>query len=240
MANMITRMGMFQKMPQITVDEFRDYWHYNHGPVASKMNGLLKYDQNHTVRPIHVEMGREEDPFWVDGYSKLYFGDLESQKNNDPAIIAALRADEPHLFAFEVLLVAEENVALAIDPDEGYVKLMAYVKRVPEIDAETFKSIWWGEHAELVKKMPGILGYTQDWVFERNNCDVNDSYKRVPLTYEEFPVDGLVEMYFRNVPEMEAAFASAEGQKMCEHAKTFIGKIGAQLTRQYRIFNALV
>lgn len=229
-------MGIFQKKDNISLEEFRDYWHYNHGAIASKMSGLLKYDQNHTVRSLNFAMARAQSQFWVDGYSKLWFGDRESQKNNDPETITRLRADEVHLFAYEVLIVAEEQVTIAMDPDAGFVKLIAFARRAPEIDADTFKKEWWGDHATLIKKMPGIIGCTQNWVFERIMVDVDDEYKRVPASYEELPIDGILEMCFRNVPEMEAAFESPEGQKICEHARTFIADIGSQLTNQYRIF----
>ena len=238
MSNYIVRMGMFQRKQDITLEEFRDYWHYNHGAIASNMNALLKYDQNQTVRPLHFDIAREEDPFWVDGYSKLWFGDMSAQKNNDPEIIMQLRRDEEHLFAWEILVIAEEQVTMRLDPDAAFVKLISFVKRNPRLSPEEFRDAWWGRLSELILKMPGLIGCNQNWVFERQFVDVENEYARIPADHDRLPIDGVLEMYFRTIPEMNAAFESPEGKEMCACSRELLDKAAIQLTNQYRIFNS--
>ena len=66
--------------------------------------------------------------------------------------------------------------------------------------------------------------------------NTKDEYKRIPATYEELPIDGVLELYFRNVPEMERAFTSPEGKKLSEYSKTIVYRGAQQLINQYHIF----
>lgn len=178
MENYVVRMGIFQKKNSVTVSEFCNYWHYNHGAIASKMANLLKYDQNHSVMPLHFDLAQKELNYWVDGYSKLWFEDAQAQNSNDQETIDKLRRDEEHLFEKEVLVVAEEHITIAMDPEAGFVKMMMFLQRSPKLSAEEFKEAWLNNSAELLKKLPGVIGCRQNWVFDRVIVDTKDEYKR--------------------------------------------------------------
>ena len=46
---MISRCGLMQKKDGMGMEEFKDYWLNVHGPIASKMANLRKYDQHVVV-----------------------------------------------------------------------------------------------------------------------------------------------------------------------------------------------
>ncbi len=77
--------------------------------------------------------------------------------------------------------------------------------------------------------MPGVSGYRQNIVVGRELVKAN------PSTYEDFPIDGVVELWFEDTDKLNAAFASAPGQITMNHAKTFLHEITAFLVEERRI-----
>jgi len=71
------------------------------------------------------------------------------------------------------------------------VKAITYIKRKPGLSVEAFQEYWRTRHAEVVVKMPGILGYVQ-------------SHAR-PSGYAkgELPYDGIAEMWFDDTGAMK-------------------------------------
>lgn len=59
--------------------------------------------------------------------------------------------------------------------------------------------------------------------------------KGQPCAYEQLPIDGIVELWFENTKTLEAAFASPQGQRTMEHAKTFLAEITAFLVVEHRV-----
>ena len=50
---MISRCGLMQKKDGMGMEEFKDYWLNVHGPIASTMANLRKYDQHVVVDSEH-------------------------------------------------------------------------------------------------------------------------------------------------------------------------------------------
>jgi uncharacterized protein (TIGR02118 family) len=93
------------------------------------------------------------------------------------------------------------------------IKLIAMVKRRPDIDFETFRLRWCEEHPEIVRGMPGVAAYTQ------NLASGGDRKERV--------YDGIAELWFADHDAMKAAFASPAGLAAREHEQTFAGDVKA-------------
>ena len=79
------------------------------------------------------------------------------------------------------------------------VKLIALLKRKPELSMAEFERRWLGEHTKISSQLPGLLGYR-----------INIASPRQPGT-EEPPYDGTAEMWWETIDMMEAAFDSATG-----------------------------
>ena len=81
---------MLYRRPDMSGDEFRDYWRNTHGPIVAKMPGLKKYVQNQAL------MTEEGEPP-VAGIAEVYFDSVEDMQDalSSPEGEAAL-ADLPN------------------------------------------------------------------------------------------------------------------------------------------------
>ena len=85
------------------------------------------------------------------------------------------------------------------------IKLIALVTRKEGLAREEFVRIWRDEHTKLVAALPGLRGYTQN----------------VALGTREWPVDGVVELWF---DDMDASDTD-EGRAVRTHEATFVGSV---------------
>lgn len=216
---MVVRMGILQKKKNITIEEFHNYWVEKHGSIASQIPRLRKYHQNHVTSSEQLGIDYTRGSQAVDGFSQLWFDDLASMKHSfNSDITKVLSKDEEQFIGKMQLIIVEQNVVIPVSNDESLLKRMSLLKRRPDVDIEVFKSEWAEVHAELLKAMPDVKGYTQNLVIDRN-------INRSPAGYEDVPIDGVVELWFEDTNSLKAAFASEAGKKAMEHAKTFIEEI---------------
>lgn len=91
---MIKRFVILRRKPDMSAEEFWNYWENVHGPLIGKIPGLIKYIQYHVESERLDEM---DDP--IDGIAELWFDSEEAQKQayQSPEYQAVV-ADEPNLF----------------------------------------------------------------------------------------------------------------------------------------------
>jgi len=87
----------------------------------------------------------------------------------------------------------------------------------------------WRIHGDFVRKMPGVSAYRQNVVV------VREREKGKPCDYDTLPIDGIVELWFKDEQTLQDAFGSAAGQTTMAHAKTFLGDITAFLVAERRV-----
>ena len=83
-----------------------------------------------------------------------------------------------------------------------------------------FQRQWFNEHSYLVKRIPGLLGYRQNLVLDRQksrNDDADDGM--------DVGIDGIVELWFEDVDAIERGFRSDRGRTTMMHAQEFISEI---------------
>jgi uncharacterized protein (TIGR02118 family) len=80
------------------------------------------------------------------------------------------------------------------------IKVIALLKRKPEMTHEQFTRRWLDEHINMSSKMPGLRGYR-----------VNIATPYQPEGTEEPIYDGTAELWWNSIDDMEAAFASDIG-----------------------------
>ena len=88
--------------------------------------------------------------------------------------------------------------------------------RAPGVEPAAFRRAWCDAHAALVARLPGLAGYTQNVVVER-------AAGGRTAAYEAVPVDGIAELWFRDVEALRAAVASDATREAESHARAFIG-----------------
>lgn len=80
------------------------------------------------------------------------------------------------------------------------IKLIALLKRKPEMTHEQFTRRWLDEHIKISSRMPGLRGYR-----------INIATPHQPEGTVEPIYDGTAELWWDSVEDMEAAFASDVG-----------------------------
>ena len=227
---MIVRMGLLQKRADIDHQEFRKHWRTGHGALAAKLPGLRRYHQNHIVDRSQRGITYARDGLDFDGFSELWFDDL-------PAMQAAFAADEVEALADDEdrfisglkLITAVQHVVIPTPTDVPLIKRMTTLKRRPDVSAEKFQEEWFDVHSVLVKRLPQVKGYTQNLIFDRSHG------RGKPATYDELPIDGIVELWFTDTDSLNEGFASDAGKTLMTHATEFIAAMSTFLVETHKV-----
>lgn len=212
---MIVRIGMLRKKPEASIESFREYWREVHGLLGAKLPGLHRYHQNHVIekgRGLGLDLPRGPQDF--DGFSELWFLDAEAMKRAfTPETSRMLAVDEAQFTSDLRGVAVEQKVVLPTAAAPGLVKHMSLLARRGSTTPEEFRRGYRGRYAERVGALPGLRGYTQNLVVDRNVEKGGRSAR-----YDEVPVDGVDELWFDGVASLDAAFASAAGRELRQEA----------------------
>ncbi len=225
---MIVRMGLLNKKPDWSLQDFHRYWSATHGPIAAKLPGLRGYMQHHVVDSLQRGISFKRGPEHLDGISELAFDDTTSMQAAFASEVAPqLVADEAKFLGRLRIVSVDRREVIAPDQSKRLVKRMSLLRRRADVDLATFEREWRVEHARLVKQMPGVHGYCQNLVVERQVI------KGTPCDYDQLPVDGIVELWFTDTDELDRAFASPAGLATMQHATTFIDEITTFMVKSF-------
>lgn len=227
---MITRMGMLQQNRELTTQEFRDHWLNRHGPLAAQLPGLRRYHQNHVVDREQRAISYKRGGLDFDGFSELWFDDLPSMSSSFAGDLVRQLGDDEDQFIGELkLITAIQHVVIPTTAGVPLLKRMSTLTRRSDVSAEQFKSEWFDIHSVLVKRLPQVKGYTQNLIFDRSHG------RGKPATYDELPIDGIVELWFDDMDSLDAAFASDAGKTLMNHATEFIAEISTFLVEAHEV-----
>ena len=226
---MIVRIGIMRKKDGMPAREFHKYWYEMHGPMASKIPGIINYTQNHVTDSTQLGINFARGSIAVDGFSQLWFEDKEKMEKGFSEMAQVLPKDEEKFIGDIKIIVAMQNVIKPAPLDKPLIKRMSILKRRPDIDFETFQYEWNKVHAEHVLSMPGIEGYTQNLVID------NSIKKEISTEYNDVSIDGIVELWFRDIETLESAFKSPNGQTTMKHASTFLEEISTFVVEPHQI-----
>lgn len=219
-APMVVRTGLLRKKPEWSLDEFRRHWRDVHGPMAAKLPGLLRYEQNHVIDSQQRGFSYPRGPEQLDGFSMLWFQSEEAMR----AAMAtpagqALIADEQHFIGNLRIVTIDQLEVIPVVGERPLLKRMSLLRRRPEVYPDTFRHEWRVEHAHLVKRVQGVQGYRQNLITGRQVP------KGVNVGYEDLPLDGIVELWFDSTSTIDRAFSSPQGLTLMSHAREFIEEI---------------
>lgn len=102
---------------------------------------------------------------------------------------------------------------VVIPPPDGHMGLrrISLLSRLPHTTVAQFRHGWHGRHAELVKHLPGCVGYVQSFL--------------TPWDEASLPIDGIAQLYFEDEQQMKAAYASSARDALRENARQLLGRI---------------
>jgi uncharacterized protein (TIGR02118 family) len=227
---MITRMGLIQKRADWSAQQFRSHWLEHHGPLAARLPGLRRYQQHHVIDSVQRGISYERGPEQLDGFSELWFDSKETmraaiQSNAGLALIP----DEKYFMGNLRIIGVEQVEVVAPEFHRPMIKRMSLLRRRADVAPDQFLHEWHEVHARLVKSMPGVRGYRQNFVTERQ------SPKGTTVDYDALPIDGIVELWFDSNESLDTAFNSPQGQATMAHARTFIAEITTFLVETHII-----
>jgi uncharacterized protein (TIGR02118 family) len=217
---MQVRVGWLNRQDDWTLDQFREHWRGHHARLARQLPGLRAYVQNHVIdseqRGIRFKRGPEQ----LDGFSQLWFDDdAELVSTRESSLAQQLIADEQYFIGrLRISTATPHTVVTPPEPGRG-LKRISILRRRGDVTPEQFAHEWRAIHGPLVKGLPGILGYRQNLIETRQDP------KGHSVEYNDWPVDGIVELWFENAAAIDAAFSSALGRETMAHAETFIDEI---------------
>lgn len=230
---MNVRMGLIRKKADWTFEDFNAYWRDEHGPLAARAPNLREYWQNPVVDRVQRGIDFVRGPWDFDGFSQLWFDDAQQSERafSDGDLAAALIKDENHFLGGLHIVTAEQSVVIPLPGEDERAKLLkriSVIRRLPTLSEEDFRREW-RIHGDLVRQMPGVSAYRQNVVV------VREREKGKPCDYDTLPIDGIVELWFKDAQTLQEAFASPTGQTTMAHAKTFLGDITAFLVDERRV-----
>lgn len=230
---MTVRMGLIKKKQDWTTGQFDAYWRDKHGSLAARAPALRQYWQNAVTERLQRGIAFDRGPWDFDGFSQLWFDDAGHADHafNQSGMASALAEDEQHFLGGLHIVTAEQSVVVPV-PDAprrcALLKRISTLKRRIDLTEDDFRREW-KVHADYVRKMPGVSGYRQNVVVAR------ELVKGAACSYEDMPIDGIVELWFEDTAQLEAAFSSPAGQTTMAHARTFLAEITAFLVDERRI-----
>jgi uncharacterized protein (TIGR02118 family) len=151
---MIKQVSFFKRREDRSPEEFRDYWLNAHADVVRRLNGIVRYVQNHALEPRSG----------FDGIAEVWFEDIESMRNVvDTPELAAIRSDEENFIDLNTMgtVLTTEYLIKDPEPPSADQKMMALVKGLIVDDPDTFQSEYRDQLGPLVAAVPGIDRYVQ-------------------------------------------------------------------------------
>ncbi|RJG46169.1 EthD domain-containing protein [Mesorhizobium sp. DCY119] len=219
---MISRFGLLTRNPKLSPEEFDRHWRISHGPLAAKFPGLRAYYQHLVVNKEQFGIDHARGSWNLDGFSELHFDNIDDMMSavSSPAFSGALQ-DEVDFLQDVHLVACEKHVVVPLNLGNGpFVKRMTLLKRLPEVSVEQFRREWLNVHASWVRQWPNVLGYVQNVVVDRYH-----GKRTISASYEEVPIDGIVEFWFRDKQEAAALYASDIVAQTQKHALVFLDEI---------------
>lgn len=156
---MINAVTLLKRRPDLSVDEFQDYWRHKHADVIAKLPGVERYVQSHPLAETYTDNG----PVY-DGVAELWAED--SQAFRDIGASEAykdVQADEENFLdrkAIALVLTDEHIVKEGPFADDG-IKCIRLMNRSPDMSVEDFQAYWREPHAALVVALPSLHRYAQ-------------------------------------------------------------------------------
>lgn len=112
-AGLCKHIGVLAFRPDLTRAQASRYWTEVHGAIALEVGDIRNYVQNHAVRPVGPDGGRDAETLPFDGFSEAWFTDRATfERAHASPAWQRLQADAPNLFDVAAL---ESGVNCVID-----------------------------------------------------------------------------------------------------------------------------
>ena len=221
MVKVITFLKRKAGMP---VEEFQRYWRERHPDVVTRLPGVRRYVQSHTL----VSAYGAGEPLY-DGIAEVWADDTDALRAMTRSPLHAdVQADEARFIdrATMGVIITEDHLVKdgPVPPDA--VKSVAFLTRKPGLPVEEFQRHWREVHGPIAAALPGLRRYVQSHT-RRSAYEGG----RIPA------YDGVVLTWFDSTDAIRRTAATGEYARVLADATVFLslGAIPAILTREHTI-----
>ena len=156
---MIKAIYFIKCKPGMDQQAFRAYWLGRHAELVSKVPGLRRYVQCHTLLSGY----KKGEPIW-DGIAELTYDDIDAMRRiTDSPESRAANEDTPN-FADVTHgggLITEEVVQKDGPTNPSMVKMAGFAVRKSGMAPAAFQKYWRETHGPLACKIPQVRRYVQ-------------------------------------------------------------------------------
>lgn len=228
---MISRFGLIKRDPALAEAAFLDHWRGVHGPLVAQLPGLRGYNQHLITDASQFGISYPRADWDIDGFSEIQFDThADMQAAMASAAFPPTVADAANFLQSAKLVCCEKHkVVPAQEDDTPYIKRITLLRRLPHLSAADFRREWLEVHADMVAAWPDVLGYHQNLVVERyNGLDTQ-------ADYEDVPIDGIVEFWFRDRATADALFKTEQVAQTQVHGAEFLSDVTTFIVETTRI-----
>ena len=222
---MVKVITFIKRKPGMPVEEFQGYWRARHPEVVTRLPGVRRYVQSHTLLAGY-ETG--EPPY--DGIAEVWADDTTALRAmTQSSHHAAVQADEARFIdrASMGVIITEDHVVKdgAPAPDTA-VKSVDFLVRKPGMPVEEFQRHWLLVHGPIAAAIPALRRYVQSHT-RRSAYEAG----RIPA------YDGAAITWYDSADAFRAAAAGAEYSRGAADGPSFLAmvRIRSILTREYVI-----
>ena len=156
---MIKAIYFIKRKPGMSLEDFREYWLKDHAALVLKVPGLVKYVQSHTM-DSGISQARADLRWHRSAVVREPRRHAQDREHADQR--ETLADDEKFLdmskFAF---ILTKERVQKENPIETGMPKMVAFLKKRPEMSVEDFQAHWNSPHGKLGSAVPGARRYVQ-------------------------------------------------------------------------------
>ncbi len=191
---MIRSFAFMPRRPDVTPETFHAHWLDVHGPLALRIDALVRYVQSHCLEN-HPAQNRDVE---IDGIAETWFDRVEQAAalREDPQFTEYAQLDEPNFIDLQNIsfVMADEVSRTGGMParDEDGVKVLMLFRRASSLSPEKFAKTWRDADEEAAASAVGALRHARSIT---SPAVVDPVY------------DGIRELWFADRAEAEAAGA---------------------------------
>ena len=221
---MVKVITFIKRKPGMPVEEFQSYWRTRHPEVVTRLPGVRRYVQSHTLLSTY---GPDEPAY--DGLAEVWADDTATLRAmTQSPDHAAVQADEARFIdraSMGVIITEDHVIKDGLVPSEA-VKSLDFLTRKAGLPVEDFQRHWLLVHGPIAAAIPALRRYVQSHT-RRSAYEAG----RVPAC------DGAAITWYDSAEAFRAAAAGAEYARVAADGPSFLAmdRIRSILTREHVI-----
>ena len=221
---MVKVITFIKRKPGMPVEEFQSYWRSRHPEVVTRLPGVRRYVQSHTLQSTY----RVGNPAY-DGIAEVWADNTAAfRAMTQSPDYAAVQEDEARFIdrASMGVIIAEDHVVKDTPAPADAVKTVTLVVRRADLAIKDFQQHWLEVHGRLAAAIPTLRRYVQSHT-RRSAYESG----RVPA------YDGASIAWYDSAKAYHAATASPEYIRVATDSPSFIAmdRVRSIVTKEHVI-----